>query len=228
MNKLLIMAAAAVLFGAPLAAHAQDRDGWQGDGRDGARTAMARGRDADARVRDDRDMRFGRVDRDRFARDRFDRDRDDRFAGNRFDRDRFDRGRFGDRDFRDRDRFRGEFGLGLGFGYGGDYPYGGDYGDYYPYGGGDYGGYYDAVPYGGYGADYAYSYPDQYGTYAPFAYGYSDSDDAYDADDGPTYGGGYGGYGAGAAADCGRWVWRGGRGAYQWVPAACGRGSYGW
>jgi hypothetical protein len=106
-------------------------------------------------------------------------------------------------------------------GYRGDDPYGGDY---------------DAYPAGGYGADYAYSYPDEYGTYQPFAYGYSARDDAYYAGD-PQYDDGYGdGYdrgfdGAGDVGwsvggppvDCGRWIWREDRAAYQWAPAPCQR-----
>jgi hypothetical protein len=199
------MLAAVALVGVPLAAHAQDRDGYQGDGRGAyARSATGHGYDADARADGDRrgDARYGRAQQDRFDRGGFDR--------NRLDRDRgFDRGR-------DDQRFRGE--IGLGFGYGG-----------YPYAGYD-----DGYRDGDYGAGYAYSYPDAQGTYQPFAYGYSDRDDAYYAGDGQGYGdedgdGAYGyqappdaGWSAGGPpVDCGQWVWRPGRGAYQWVPAPC-------
>lgn len=213
MKKLLITLAAAALIGGPLAAQAQDRDGFgdgyrdgrQADGHGGyARPAGGYGRDADARAYDRRgDTRYDAAGREGYGRDRF---AQDRFNGDRgFYRDRVG------------GRFRGE--VGLGFGYGGDYY--------------DGGGYYDAgaYPAGGYGADDAYSYPDQYGTYQPFAYGYSARDDAYYAEDGgPGDGGGYDGYAAapnvgwspgGPPADCGRWIWREGRGAYQWVPAPC-------
>ncbi|HWE45033.1 MAG TPA: hypothetical protein VG407_03310 [Caulobacteraceae bacterium] len=218
MKKLLITIAAAALVAVPLAAQAQDHDGWRGGGH--ARPAASYGHDADARVRDNGrgGARYGRMDRDRFDRSGFGRDR---FDGSRFD---------GDRGFvRDRDggRFRGA--VTLGFGYGG-YDGGGYYDGY------DGGGYYDAYP-GDYGADYAYSYPDAYGTYQPFDYAYSDRDDAYHADDGaPAYssdayddGEAYDGYQAapnagwsrGAGEDCGQWVWRDGRGAYEWIPAPC-------
>jgi Ni/Co efflux regulator RcnB len=217
MKKLLITIAAAALIAGPLAAHAQDRDGWQGDGRDGAaRPAASHGRDADARAPDGRrgDGRYGRVNRDRYDQGGV--------ARARVGRDRLDgeRGFYSDRDD---GRFRGEVGIGLGYG---GYGYGG-------YGGYDGGAYYDAgaYPAGGYGADDAYSYPDQYGTYQPFDYAYSNRDDAYFADDGGApYGGeaddGYqaapnSGWSPGAGQDCGQWVWREGRGAYQWVPAPC-------
>jgi len=92
----------------------------------------------------------------------------------------------------------------------------------------------DAYPTGGYGADYAYSYPDAHGTYRPFDYGYSARDDAYYAD-GRGYGDGDDGYyydyapadvgwsAGGPPVDCGRWIWREGRGAYEWAPAPCPR-----
>jgi hypothetical protein len=79
---------------------------------------------------------------------------------------------------------------------------------------------------------YAYSYADADGRYEPFAYRYSDADDAYYSAHGARRGG-YGydrhepapadvGWSAGAPpADCGRWVWREGRGAYEWVPRPC-------
>jgi hypothetical protein len=97
----------------------------------------------------------------------------------------------------------------------------------------DSGAYYysDAYPYGGYGADYTYSYPDGHGAYQPFAYSYSDRDDAYYADDGgarPGYGDdryeadpNLGWSDGGAPVDCGQWVWREGRGAYEWVARPC-------
>jgi hypothetical protein len=96
------------------------------------------------------------------------------------------------------------------------------------YGGYAEGGYH---PYAdGYGADLAYSYPDDYGTYQPFGYAYSVADDAYYA---ATVDGGNGYYRydappvdvglspGGPPADCGQWVWREGRGAYEWVAAPC-------
>jgi hypothetical protein len=188
MKRLLVTIAVAALAGVPLAAQAQDRDGY-------ARSAMGHGYDAGARVNGERrgDARYGRVDRDRFTGDRSGADRG-------FDRDRGDR------------RFRGN--VAFGFGYGADYPYGGGYG------------YGDDYPYGGYGAEDTYSYPDEYGTYQPFAYDYSDRDDAYYAG-GPAYGYGYeaapnvGWSEGGPPVDCGRWVWRDDRGAYQWVARAC-------
>jgi len=221
MKTLLITIAAAALVAAPLAAQAQDRGGWQGDGQGGdARPAASYGHDADARARDDRrgDVRYGRVNRDRADRNGF--------AGGRVNQDRFD----GERGYyRDRDggRFGGE--VGLGFGYGGydgrGYYDGGGY-----YGDGSVGGSYgDAYP-GDYGANDAYSYPDQDGTYQPFGYAYSSRDDTYYANDGGAAdGGGYDryqtapntGWSPGAGQDCGQWVWREGRGAYQWVPAPC-------
>jgi Ni/Co efflux regulator RcnB len=217
MKKLLITIAAAALVAVPLAAHAQDRDGWQGDGRDGAaRPAAGYGHDADARAPDDRrgDARYARVNRDRYGRGGV--------ARARVGRDRFDSGR-GFYSDRDDGRFRGEVGIGLGYG---------GYGAYGGYGGYD-GGYYDAgaYPAGGYGADDAYSYPDEYGTYQPFDYAYSNRDDTYYADDGGAASGGEAydryqsapnaGWSRGAGQDCGQWVWREGRGAYQWVPAPC-------
>ncbi len=226
MKKLLITIAAAALVAVPLAAQAQDHDGWQGDGQGGhARPAASYGHQADARVRDNGrgGARYGRMDRNGSGRDRLDRNGRDRFDASRFD---------GGRGFyRDRDGGRFGGGVALGFGYGG-YDGGG-----YDGGGYDGDGYYDAYPAGGYGADYAYSYPDAYGTYQPFDYAYSDRDNAYYADDGgAAYGGdaydggdadnGYqaapnAGWSHGAGQDCGQWVWREGRGAYEWIPAPC-------
>jgi Ni/Co efflux regulator RcnB len=221
MKTLLITIAAAALVAAPLAAQAQDRGGWQGDGQDGdARPAASYSHDADAGAHDDRrgDVRYGRADQDRYGRDGF--------AQGRVGQDRFD----GERGYyRDRDggRFRGE--VGVGFGYGGNYGGGYNGGSYYGGGGYSGGGYYDAYP-GDYGADDAYSYPDRDGTYQPFGYAYSSRDDAYYADQGGANGGeGYdryqaapnAGWSAGAGQDCGQWVWREGRSAYQWVPAPC-------
>lgn len=88
---------------------------------------------------------------------------------------------------------------------------------------------YDAYPVGGYGADYAYSYPDAHGTYQPFDYSYSARDDAYyadrgyaDDDGGYDYSPAYVGWSAGGPpVDCGRWIWREDRSAYQWAPAPC-------
>ncbi len=213
MKKLLGMMAVAALAAIPLATHAQDRDGWRDRGDGYARSAGEHGYGASARVYD-RDGRRGEAAR-----------------GRSFDRDRFDRGRAdGRRDFADRDRdggrFRGEFGVG--FGYGGYDPYGG----YYAYG--------DGYPAGGYGAYDVYSYPDGYGTYQPFDYDYSAPDDAYYAS-GPGHGAdaydrdgagpddsyeaapNVGWSGGGPPVDCGQWVWREGRGAYQWIPAPCAR-----
>lgn len=219
MIKIVSMLAAAALVGVPLAAQAQDHDGY--GYRDGyARPAAGYGHDAGARVYGARhnDVSYGRAGR----------------AG-RFGRDRFDRGRSYYR-YGDNRRWRGDVAVGFGW--------------YRGYSGG---GSYDAgaYPAGGYGADYAYSYPDQYGTYQPFAYDYSDRDDAYYADggpgdggpgddgpgysgdgrydSGPAYGGGYqagpnvGWSPGGPPADCGQWVWREDRGAYQWIPAPCPR-----
>ena len=185
MKKLLITIAAAALVAVPLAAQAQDRDAWQGDGRDGqARSATGQGSDASART----DQRYDQ------------RDNGARYGG--YDRGRVDGG-------------RAYYGYGgAGAGYGGYYPYAG----YYPYG----------YRPGAYGAGYAYSYPDAYGTYQPFAYDYSAGDDAYyagdpaDGDDADSYQAAPNvGWSRGAGADCGQWVWRQSRGAYQWVPAPC-------
>ncbi|HWF76238.1 MAG TPA: hypothetical protein VN694_03590 [Caulobacteraceae bacterium] len=193
MIKLAILAVAALAAG-PLAAQAQDRDGYRTDGAH-ARPASGHGYDASARAYDHRYVRHG---------------------GTAYRSDY--RGRL----------YGGGYGYADGGRYGGNVTFGVGYGGYYPYGG-DYDA--GAYPVGGYGADYAYSYPDQYGAYQPFAYGYSPPDDAYYAggqgydedDDGyadgpaPTVGWSAGG----PPADCGRWIWRADRGAYQWAPAAC-------
>ncbi len=68
MKKLLITIAAAALVAVPLAAQAQDHDGWQGDGQGGhARPAASYGHQADARVRDNGrgGARYSRMDRQR-------------------------------------------------------------------------------------------------------------------------------------------------------------------
>jgi hypothetical protein len=86
-----------------------------------------------------------------------------------------------------------------------------------------------AEPAPGYVADTAYSYPDEDGRYAPFAYAYAPAVDTfYAVDPGP---GGYEiresappdvGWSAGAPpADCGRWIWRADRGAYEWIRRPC-------
>jgi hypothetical protein len=199
MIKLANMLAVATLAATPLGAHAQDRDGYRADANARyARPAAGHGYDASARVYDHRyDRRAGTAYRGDY-------------------RDRLYGGGYG---YGNDGRYRGNVTVGIG--YGGYYPYGGYAGGY------DDGG---AYPVGGYGADYAYSYPDQYGTYQPFAYGYSAPDDAYyangqgydedaDAYDGPAPDAGWSP--GGPPADCGRWVWREDRGAYQWAPAAC-------
>jgi hypothetical protein len=216
MTKLATLLAATALATVPLAAHAQDREGYRGSGHvSRAPAAAAHGYDASARVRGAYDRR-GVAYRGRSY--------GYGYGGGR-GYDAYGRGGAG---------FRG--GVTLGVGYGGYYGYGG-----YPYGG-----YYDtgAYPVDGYGADLAYSYPDTNGAYQPFAYDYSPPDDAYYAagqgygDDADAYGGDAGGYddgaggyaGAGAndgwsvggpPADCGRWIWRSDRGAYEWAAAPC-------
>jgi len=223
MNNLLVTIAAAALIAIPVAAHAQDGAGYRTYGQGHvARPATAHARDADARMQDRRAWRSGAV---RYGS-----------SGRRgFDTHRFHR-QLGARGFYRADRLGARGDVALGFGV---YPYGG-YAYASPYDG--YGGYYDdgAYPYAGYGADYAYSYPDEYGTYQPFDYGYSPGDDAYyaqtpDEAEGPyvaeaaPYGGDEGyqpppdeGWSAGGPpADCGEWVWREGRGAYEWAPAPC-------
>lgn len=199
MIKLASMFAVAALTATPLVAHAQDRDGYRADANARyARPVTGHGYDASARVYDHRY---------------------DRRAGTAY-HGRVYGGGYG---YWNDGRYRGNVTFGVG------------YGGYYPYGGYSGGGYYDggAYPVGGYGADYAYSYPDQYGTYQPFGYGYSAPNDAYYAD-GQVPGQGYSDDGydeapapdvgwspGGPPADCGRWVWREDRGAYQWASAAC-------
>jgi hypothetical protein len=210
MMKLASMLAAAALAAVPLAAHAQNHDGYRGDGHDRyARSATSHGYDANARTYDRHDRRADwRADG---------RGRVYAYGG------RYRQGDGGRFDRFDDDRFRG--GVTLGLGYGGYHPYGGGYYDV--------GGY----PADGYGADVTYSYPDEYGTYQPFAYGYSARDDAYYAgapnddrayDDDRAYGDGYddaapnvGWSTGGPPVDCGRWIWREDRGAYEWAPVTC-------
>ncbi len=222
MTKLATLLAATALATVPLAAHAQDRDGYRGGHASRAPAAAAHGYDASARVRGGYDRRGGVAYRGNY-RGRSYGYGYGRGAGRGFDG--YGRGSAG---------FRG--GVTLGVGYGGYYGYGG-----YPYGG-DYAA--GAYPVDGYGADLAYSYPDTNGAYQPFAYDYSPPDNAYYAggqgygDDADGYGddaggyddgpGGYAGAGSndgwsagGAPADCGRWIWRADRGAYEWAAAPC-------
>ena len=200
MQKLFLMIVATTLCAAPLAAHAQDWGG-RGEVGVGVRLHAGGGYYNDAR-------RYDRGDRDAWR----DWDERDGLSG----RDGLSYGgRWSDRDgWGDDGRPRDGFDVGVGYGDGG-YPSLAD--DEYD------------RP-GDYGAGYAYSYPDAHGTYQPFAYDYSPGDDAYYANDGRGGGAAYYGYqgapnrgwSAGAPpADCGRWLWREGRGAYEWVARPC-------
>lgn len=199
MKKLFVMIAGAVLLGAPMAAQAQAMGGH------GMQAAGARPHDAHGYYRSER--RYDRGDRDAWR----DWDERDGWSG----RDGLSyRGRWSDRDgWGDGDRLGG--GVSVGFGADGYYPSLADDDDFRA---------------GDYGAGYTYSYPDADGRYAPFAYRYSDADDAYYAEAGRYYDDGEGydtapanvGWSAGAPApDCGRWIWRDSRRAYEWIARPC-------
>ncbi len=244
MNRVLVTIAATALVGIPLAAQAQDRDGYQGDGRDASvRSATAHGYASSARTYDRNDRRAGATDNRAYYRGQV--------AGGR---GYYSYGGVSG-------RFRG--GVAVGYGARGYYPYAGYYPDAGGYRAGGYGADYAySYPdqYGTY-QPFAYDYSagdDSYNGAGP-AYG-DGADDAggpayageadtggpayggeaneppgpaYGADGyyaaGPTDGGGYGqqaapdaGWSAGGPpADCGQWVWREGPGAYQWVAAPC-------
>lgn len=248
MNRLLVTIAATALVGIPLAAQAQDREVSQVDHRQAhARPAAGHGDDASARVHDQRrgDVRNGGIDRYRYAGGRY---AGDRYAGQRFEGGRGyyrDDPRFGGGvaiGF-------GYGGYPAGYAYGGE-PYGAGYandgddaygdndaGDGY---GADYAySYPDAQ---GVYAPFAYGYSNRDDTYyadggaaaddgAPYAGGGDayDRRDAYVVDSAPGSGAYYpsqaapnvGWSAGGPPADCGQWVWREGRGAYQWVAAPC-------
>lgn len=236
MKRLLISIAAAAVVGLPLAAQAQSRQNDQGYRYDRVvGSASVQGRDASARVGERRawrggDARYGAADRRGFDTRPF----ADRGVGDRRDRMEarveiapgfggYTYGGYDDAGLAPYDGYGGYYGYGAypAGGYGADYAYAypNAYGTYQPfdyrYAAGDDAYYadgdaYQEAPYAAAGAPYPQAPP-----YVAEGAPYDD-------------GGGYAarpdeGWSAGAPpADCGAWVWREGRGAYDWVPAPCG------
>lgn len=231
MTKLATLLAATALATVPLGAHAQDHDGYRDGGHASrAPAAAAHGYDASARMRTGYDRRGGMAYRGNY-RGRSYGYGYGRGAGRGFNG--YGQGGAG---------WRG--GVTLGVGYGGYYGYGGyPYSGYYDTGAYPVDGYGADLAYsypdtnGAY-QPFAYDYSPPDDAYYAGGQGYGDDADGY-GDAAPGYDGAGGGYGdnaggyddgasanagwsaGGPPADCGRWIWRADRGAYEWAAAPC-------